>query len=65
MTKKGITGGVHILDDWDVLAVKGKGIYVRGDGDPWRIVSRDELMMRHGELANAYKEATGDWGEDE
>lgn len=55
--------GVHTLDGWDVLAVRNKGLYVRGEGDPWMFATHEQLMQRHDELSNAYREVTGPYDE--
>lgn len=58
-----VDAGVHILQDWDVLAVKETGLFVRGEGEPWLFASHEQLMRRGDELARAYREATGPYDE--
>jgi len=45
------------LDDWDVLAVEDKGLYIRGDEDAWLVVKHEKLEGRQDDLAQRYREA--------
>jgi len=47
--------GVHTIDDWDVIVVEQYGIYIRGDDDPWKIASHDELIDADTELGRLYR----------
>lgn len=55
--EQGVDAGVQYLENWDVLAVRGKGLYIKGEEDPWLVVSHDQLSRKDDELSETYFEA--------
>lgn len=51
---------LYVLDGWDVVAVDGRGLYIRNGGTGWNVVSDSQLQHRDDELAEVYRSVIND-----